>query len=250
MSRCFSKGYAPRQVSDKPIEGRLGLDLTLAVYMNVARQFCMLALAHFAISANADEVGFAAMDQFIATTKYAKRLVVSAAGALDNKGNVYHAELVQLDQNPRHQQILIFRTSSNGEYLLIDQSKKMDNMGGSGSWSIQSLEFKNNSLFVTFGGHWHHCSDSYTSQFKLKQGALREIGIESWQDNIERNLAVSSSVNFLTGKAYSIGGSIETMYSTNKGKRREYVVPRKQRPLSDFDSEPYHLPYNREHPVC
>ena len=218
--------------------------------MTLTRLLFLLAIAHIAVWVNAKEIGITTVDGLIAATPDARNLNVSASGSLETNGPEYRAQLVQLDQDYPYQQILIFRMASNGEYVLADQSKQMDYMGGSGNWKVQSLEFRDTSLFVTFGGHWHQCSHSYTSQFRLQYGALHEVGVESWEENVERNLVVRSSMNFLTGKAYSISGSINKKYTTERGKKRQYRIEQQRRPFSKFDGSPYHLPYYKEHPVC
>ncbi|CAN0185133.1 unnamed protein product, partial [Phaeothamnion confervicola] len=144
---------------------------------------------------------FVTIDEFISTLPEAKRLNVSGSGLLDASGSVYHAQLVQLEGNYRLQQILIFRATSNQKFVLMDQSKRMDSMGGSGDWEVRDIEFKSHSLFITFQSHWHECSSRFTSQFQFRKGRLVVIGRKSIEENIKKNLVVESSANLLTGSA-------------------------------------------------
>lgn len=222
--------------------------------MSTLRTLLPLILVSISIFAKAGEIGFDTIDEFISTLPEAKGLNVSGSGSLDTSGSAYHAQLVQLEGNYRLQQIFVFRAASNGKFVLMDQSRRMDSMGGSGFWEVRNIEFKNHSLYITFTSHWHECSSSFTSQFQLRKGKLVMIGRESVEENINKDLVVESSANLLTGSAYTVSGNQETMYSVGGGKssanKYQYKVLKEILPFSEFDGTPWKSPIYKKHPVC
>ena len=222
--------------------------------MYILHALLLLILVCISISGKASETGFTKMDDFISTLPDAKRLDVSSSGFLDTSGYVYHAQLVQLEGKYRLQQIFIFREGSDGKYILVDQSRRMEHMGGSGSWAVQKIEFKNQSIYFSFGGHWDECVHSFTSQFKLHNGRLVMVGRESVEENNKKDLVVESSANLLTGTAYSVSGNQEAMYlidsSKSTVKKYQFKVPKKTLPFSEFDGTPWKSPIYKDNPVC
>jgi hypothetical protein len=222
--------------------------------MSTLRTLLLLILMSASIFAKAGEIEYATIDEFFLTLPEATRLDVSGYGFLDRSGSIYHAQLMQLDGKHGHQQIFIFRSTSNEKYILTNQSRKMEDMGGSGNWEVRDIKFMNRSVFITFQYQWHECSASFTSQFQIRNGKLVMIGRESFEANTKKNLAVETSENHLTGSAYTVSGNTADMYMArlikSSQKTHPYKVPKASQPFSEFDGTPWHSPIYEKRPVC
>jgi hypothetical protein len=213
--------------------------------------FLVLVALHS--GANAEDRAFSDVGEFVATIANAEVRNASASGLLNETDAVYHAYLLQIEDY-RTQQIFIFRTDSMGRLILVDVSKKMEYMGGTGRWEVSDIEFRNHSLFISFQSHWHECFERFTSQFRLRKGQLVLIGRESVEENTKKDLVVESSANLLTGMAYSVSGNQKAMYTgrASKSAPRKYrfKIPKGTQPFSEFDGAPWKSPIYRKRPVC
>jgi hypothetical protein len=129
--------------------------------MTPIRSLLFFAFMHVAV--HAEEV---------ATLPQAKLLEARASGTLNDGGAVYYAQLVGLE-HPDTQQILLFRLDENGKYTLAERSRVMAGMGGSGNWKVTNIQFRNGSLYISFGYAWHQCS-GWSDRKRVGRGKRRE----------------------------------------------------------------------------
>jgi hypothetical protein len=203
--------------------------------------FLLLISAHSAVEAGEREFG--SLDEFIATLPEGKLLQAHASGQLKDAGATYHAQLVQLGDK-RTQQIFIFRGDDSGKYTLLDQSKELDAMGGSGNWTMKKLEIRDGSLYITFGYFWRACSGHSENQFQLVNGRLAMIGNESEEENTARGLTITSSTNLLTGKGF--------WTQERNGLKKKHIDNslRGVKAFSAYDGAGWISPYNTKSPLC
>jgi hypothetical protein len=203
----------------------------------------LVLLAAFHATANADQTAFGSMQEFVATLPRAKLLDVQASGTLADGRTIFHAQLVALE-NDRTQQIFVFRQDESGKYVLVDRSKVMDGMGGSGNWRLRNLEFRKTSLYISFGYQWHQCAGWSENQFRFVDGRLAMIGSESEEENIGEGLTVRSSTNLLTGQGYWTG--------EKNGVVTKHLAYRLKgaKPFSAYDGSGWISPYHTKRRVC
>jgi hypothetical protein len=203
----------------------------------------LLLLACLHSAARAADTTFNSMVDFVATLPNAKLLDAQASGSLADGKAVFHAQLVQLE-NEGTQQIFVFRRDDSGKYALVDRSKRMDNMGGSGNWRLQNIEFRNASLYISFAYQWHQCSGWSENQFRFVDGRLAMIGNESEEENADEGLIVRSSTNLLTGRGYWTG--------EKKGVVKKHPERRIKgaSPFSAYDGAGWISPYHTKRRVC
>jgi hypothetical protein len=209
--------------------------------MKLIPAFLLLACIHSA--ADAEATAFSSMRDFVATLPKAKLLDASASGTFTDGKAVFHAQLVERE-NEGIQQIFVFRLNESGKYVLVDQSKRMDDMGGSGNWRLKNIEFRNASLYISFGYGWHQCSGWSENQFRFVNGRLAMIGNESEEENAGQGLTVRSSTNLLTGQGYWISEKNGTVK-----KQPEHRL-RGAKPFSEYDGSGWISPYHTKRRVC
>lgn len=203
--------------------------------------FLLLISTHSSVKAGEREFG--SLDEFIATLPEGKLLQAHASGQLNDAGGTYHAQLVQLG-GYRTQQIFVFRGDASGKYTLIDQSKEMDAMGGSGNWTMKKVEFRGRSLYITFGYFWKDCSGQSENQFRFVNGRLAMIGNESEEENTGKGLTIASSTNLLTGTGFWI--------EERHGHKKKHIANNLKgvRPFSAYDGAGWISPYNTRSRMC
>jgi hypothetical protein len=192
---------------------------------------------------HAEEYTFNSIPEFVATLPKARLLDAKASGTLDNGNALYYAQLVELE-NYRTQQILVFRLDERGKYVLVDRSKIMDDMGGSGNWTVRNIEFRNTSLYISFAYAWHQCSGWSENQFRLVNGRLAVIGNESEEENIDEALIVRSSSNLLTGQGYWISEK------NGMAKKHPDNSIKGAKLFSEYDGTGWISPYHTKRRVC
>lgn len=194
-------------------------------------------------TANAEEPAFSSIPDFVATLPKAKLLEAKSSGKFGGGNTIFYAQLVELENN-QSQQIFIFRLDESGRYVLVDRSKVMENMGGSGNWKVKNIVFRNSSLYVSVGYWWHQCSGWSENQFRFVNGHLAIIGNESEEENIDEGLTVKSSTNLLTGRGYWISeknGVVKKHPDNSIGGAQ---------PFSEYDGTGWISPYHAKRRVC
>jgi hypothetical protein len=203
--------------------------------------FLLLISAHSTVTAAEREFG--SFDEFIATLPNGKLLQAHASGQLNDASATYHVRLVQLGGH-RTQQIFVFRGDAGGKYTLIDQSREMDAMGGSGNWAMKKVEFRDRSLYITFGYFWRGCSGQSENQFQFVNGRLAMIGNESEEENTAKEMTIASSTNLLTGKGFWI--------EERNGLKKKHIDNslKEVTPFSAYDGAGWISPYNTRSRLC
>jgi hypothetical protein len=209
--------------------------------MKPIRSLLLFACVHATV--HAGDQAYSSIPEFVATLPAARLLDARAVGTLNDGNAIYHAQLVELG-NDRTQQILVFRRDDSGNYVLADRSGIMEDMGGSGNWTLRNIEFRNASLYISFAYAWHQCSGWSENQFRFVNGRLAMIGSESEEENIDKGLTVRSSSNLLTGQGYWIGekNGIAKKHLDNSIKGAK--------PFSVYDGGGWISPYHTKRRVC
>ena len=209
----------------------------------MTRLFVVMALLLLTTPCAADGGAFRSIEASLAAIPDARALGMQDRGPLDGTGAPFHAQLIALGQGGV-QQIIVLREFPQGEFRIVDQSKIMSAMGGSGNWRINHIEISNASLFVSVAYTWHGCSGSARSQFRYESGQLVMIGNESTESNQETGQTVASSSNLLTGKGFWVVES--------GGHKRRYAVRERiaTSPFGAYDGIGWISPYHKDRRIC
>lgn len=207
----------------------------------------VLALALVLIispSPSAAEAGAShSIEALLAAIPGARALDTHDGGKLDSTGALFHAQLIKLG-NDGAQQIIVLREQPRGEFHMVDQSKMMSAIGGSGNWRVNNIEISNASLYVTVAYTWHGCSGSARSQFRFESGRLVMIGNESSESNQKTGETVDSSSNLLTGKGY---WELESGGRKKRFTAHERLAPI---PFTAYDGIGWISPYHANRRIC
>ena len=215
----------------------------------MTRKIIAVATLLMSTAVCAQQGTFKSIDAALATLPGARAMELKDNGQLDQTGSLFHAQLIAIKRPdaPRAddaQQIILFREYPPGEFRILDQSKLMSYMGGSGNWRVSSIKFSNSNLYVSMAYTWRDCSGSSRSQFRLDSDHLLMIGNESLESNLKTGKTVTSSSNLLNGRGNWV---LET-----EGRKKMYQAhePFGAILFSAFDGEGWISPYHKENRIC
>jgi hypothetical protein len=184
--------------------------------MSVARRWAMpVLLGGFALLpslSRAADVGqrFPSIDAFVKSLPQGQANVAAGYGDLTGAGRRDWAGVVSLqDPDEGHAlRVVVLSQQADGSYRLAAQGPLQTGDGGTGHHSLDAVDIKRGSVFVSWSWSWHGCAGGVTQQIKFYKDQWRMIGAEFNQstptvtdDGYDLGDSATLSNNLLTGAA-------------------------------------------------